>query len=398
MNVCCLQVVADTGSVDFGSCVLAGAADCAADPEDQNNFQFTAAVCLTPTVSSVVLNSGEHNLTALPLEGFDGAELTIAGAGFSDNSCQNQVTIGSAGVCIVSAASASELTCTVNGTAGLESLKSANINVNVLNGGSAVFNVADPATAQFNLVPRVDTVNAVTGSWAGGNLFVLSGSGLLPFGGQQTVMITFGAAPYSLGCTVTDVQFDYISCIIPDFTTYQSGNQTTKEVPVTVGLGYDQTAPVYLAGNLTYTYDQALTSSADSMSPTTVSSSETVVVEGSNFGDGSTVKVFLRNKKFASMRRRRSVPVAPVVFHEIEKRSAEAAVAPGAIPSQWRLGTGAVKAKCLGGSCPANIFTSTDTVRRYRREADPLAHKYLEWAEESLEILHTEVNTFYWMF
>ena len=157
-------------SVDFGDCAVTGS-DCAADPESADAFMFTFAVCLTPTVSSVSLAAPE-NITAAPLEGFDTSELTISGAGFSDNACQNEVTIGDNGKCTVTAASASEIVCTVDGSGDmpLESLKPAKITVNILNAGNAVFNVADPSTTKFNLVPKIDSANIASGSWAGGSL------------------------------------------------------------------------------------------------------------------------------------------------------------------------------------------------------------------------------------
>lgn len=51
---------------------------------------------------------------------------------------------------------------------------------------------------------------------------MLSGSGLAPFGGQDTVFVKFGKAPYSMGCTIVNFAFDYISCIVPVFSTYKS--------------------------------------------------------------------------------------------------------------------------------------------------------------------------------
>merc|ERR1712106_551167 len=370
------QVIADTGSVDFGACVLAGSSD---------SFMFTAAVCLTPVVTSVEISSGAQNMSALPLEGFNGSELTITGSGFSDNSCQNEVTIGENGKCTISAASATSITCAVDGSGSspLPSLKAGKINVNVLNAGSAVMEVTDPNTGKFNLVPKVSSVNAVSGSWAGGNLFVLSGSGLVPFGGEATVFVTFGEAPYSMGCTIVEVAFDYISCMVPDFSTYKA-SQTSKEVPVVVTLGYDQVSPILENGNITYTYDEALTASAETMSPTAVSSSESVVIEGSNFG--ASVKVFLRNKNVPSQRRRRSLPTLPVMEHNVEKRSAH---------EFWKLMTGEETApwRCLHGKpCDHEaISTMSSGSERYRREADPYFPNYLAWAQEDDQSLIYEV-------
>merc|ERR1719483_1010979 len=370
------QVVADTGSVDFGECVLEGSSDCAEDPSSSDAFMFTAAVCLTPVVTSVEISSGAQNMSSMPLEGFSGAELIITGSGFSENSCQNEVSIGENGKCTVSAATASSITCEVDGSGSppFESLKPGKINVNVLNSGSAVMEVADPNTAKFNLVPKVSAVNAVSGSWAGGNLFVLSGSGLVPFGGQATVFVTFGEAPYSMGCSIIEVAFDYISCIVPDFSTYKSG-QASKQVSVAINLGYDQVSPILDNGNVTYTYDDALTASAETMTPSAVSSSEAVVIEGSNFG--ASVKVFLRNKNAPSQRRRRSLPALPVLEHEIEDRSADDFFVKltGKASTPW---------KCLHGvACDHEaISTMSEEPTRYRREADPNFWRYEAMAVE----------------
>merc|ERR1712106_837006 len=370
------QVIADTGSVDFGACVLAGSSDCVDDPSSSDSFMFTAAVCLTPVVTSVEISSGAQNMSSMPLEGFSGAELIITGSGFSDNSCQNEVSIGENGKCTVSAATASSITCEVDGSGSppFESLKPGKINVNVLNAGSAVMEVTDPNTAKFNLVPKVSAVNAVSGSWAGGNLFVLSGSSLVPFGGQATVFVTFGEAPYSMGCTSVEVAFDYISCMVPDFSTYKSG-QASKQVPVAINLGYDQVSPILDNGNVTYTYDDALTASAETMTPSAVSSSEAVVIGGSNFG--ASVKVFLRNKNAASKRRRRSLPALPVLEHETEETSSDDFFVKltGKASTPW---------KCLHGvACDHEaISTMSEEPTRYRREADPNFWRYEAMAVE----------------
>ena len=374
------QVVADTGSMEFGDCTVTSS-DCASDPESTDSFMFSFATCLTPTVTSVSIDAAE-NITASPMEGFDGAELTITGAGFSDNSCQNQVTIGDNGKCTVSSSSASEIVCTVDGSGAtpLESLKPAKINVNVLNAGSAVFEVADPATGKFNLVPMISAANIDSGSWAGGALYVLSGSGLMPFGGKDTVFVTFDN---TMGCTIVDVQFDYISCLVPDYSAYK-GALTSKEVSVTVNLGYDQFSPSSSSGNLTFTYDDALTATADSLSTSSVLSSTSVTVSGSNFG--ASAKVYLRSKNVARLRRRRSVPSKPVLEYEEPVQTSK---------DLWRKVTGVDTSnwRCLHGeACDYEHINNVGVPSaRYKREADPLFPKYAEWAEESMNNLMHEV-------
>ena len=366
------QTIADTGSVDFGDCAVSTDASCVADPASVDSFEFTMAACLTPSVTSIDVNSGAQNFTSLPLEGFNGAELTIAGSGFSANSCQNVITIGDNGKCTVTSASATEIVCDVDGSGAtpFESLKAAKINVNVLNSGSAILNVADPNTGKFNLVPKVSAVNAESGSWAGGNLYVLSGSGLVPFGGQATVFVTFGEAPYSMGCTIVEVAFDYISCMVPDFTSYK-GDLTEKTVPVTVNLGYDQVAPILENGNITYTYDDSMTASATAMSPSAISTSETITISGENFG--SSARVFLRSKSAARMRVRRAAPSRPEEVHHVEKRE---------VNEFWMnfAGSETPSWRCMHGAACSHeeISAMSEVPTRYKRETDEHAEDYLQ--------------------
>ena len=376
------QVVADTGSISFGNCTVAPAT-CVDDPVSTDSFLFTSAVCLTPTVSSVDVTSGLQNITALPLEGFQGTELTITGAGFSDSVCQNEVTIGDMGSCTITAASASEIVCTVDGAGEtpLESLKPAKININVLNAGNAVMEVSDPSTSKFQLVPRISSTNIMSGSWAGGSLYVLSGSGLLPYGGQETVFVTFAG---TMGCTIVEVKFDYISCLVPDYSAYKAVNMTSKEVSVVVNMGYDQFSPSYDSGNLTFTFDDALTGTADTISTSSVGTAESVTITGSNLG--TSAKVYLRSKDVATLRYRRS-PLSEPVLEVVEQ-------IPSAADTWVKMtGVDTSKWKCLHGKqCDYKaIHESQQVVNRYKREADPLFPKYQAWAEESLEILMEEV-------
>ena len=77
------------------------------------------------------------------------------------------------------------------------------------------------AAAPADLMIEADAESVPEGgSWAGGYLYVVSGFGLVPFGGLETVTVTFGEAPYSMACAIVDVSFDYISCLVPDFTKY----------------------------------------------------------------------------------------------------------------------------------------------------------------------------------
>ena len=80
------------------------------------------------------------------------------------------------------------------------------------------------------------------GSWAGGYLYILAGAGMVPDGGSDTVTVTFGEYPFGKSCAIVETTFEYISCLVPDFTSLK-GSDTSKVVPVKINLGYDQLAP-----------------------------------------------------------------------------------------------------------------------------------------------------------
>jgi hypothetical protein len=132
---------------------------------------------------------------------------------------------------------------------------------------------------------------------------VMTGSGLVPHGGPEAVLITFGEGWGAAACTIIDVKFDYISCLVPDYSG-NKGPNTETTVTVDVKMGYDGLPPIIAGETIEYTFTDAMTASADSMAPNTVSSVEDVVIEGTNFGAG--VKVFLRDTKVSSRRKRRS--------------------------------------------------------------------------------------------
>ena len=157
------QPVADTGSISVSDCAVTGSYDCLSDPTSTDSFLFSLAVCLTPVVNTVAVTAGAANFSAMPVEGYQEAQLTIDGEGFSENSCQNIVSIGEDHRCTVSSATATQLVCNVNGSgeSPLPSLKPQKISVTVINSGSALMAVPDPDTAVFQLVPHVLVTNTV---------------------------------------------------------------------------------------------------------------------------------------------------------------------------------------------------------------------------------------------
>jgi hypothetical protein len=181
-------------------------------------------------------------------------------------------------------------------TTPLESLTSQKVGVNILNQGEALFNVQNPNEAKFRLYPKITSASLAEGSWAGGSLLVLSGSGLIPRGGSEAILVIFGEEGGSQkSCAIVDIAFDYISCLVPDFTDLK-GAQTDLEVPVTLQMGYQSEAPT-IASPLKFNYRESLLATADSMSPGAVSGNTEITVTGTNFGStASDIQVFAQNQ------------------------------------------------------------------------------------------------------
>merc|ERR1711915_771109 len=169
-------------------------------------------------------------------------------------------------------------------------------------------NLPNPDMAKFKLYPKISGANLVEGSWAGGSLFVLSGSGLTPRGGKEAVYVIFGEVGAQKSCAIVDVKYDYISCLVPDFLDLK-GVESDMEVPITIEMGYHSENPV-VASPLKYTFKESLLATADTMSPTQVTANTPVTITGTNFGtNAANIKVFARSKSIVS-RRRRSVAMS----------------------------------------------------------------------------------------
>ena len=247
--------------------------------------------------------------TSISFEGLEGSSLTIGGSGFATNACQNMVRIGSEGhICAISSSTATSISCTVNGNPGgeiapMESLNNMAISINVLNQGEAIFNVPNPDMVKFQLYPKISSSNIAEGSWAGGSLFVLTGSGLIPRGGKEAVLVIFGEEGSQKSCAIVDIAYDYISCLVPDFT----ASQDELTVPISLQMGYSSQVPE-MAAALTFTFKSSLISTADSMSPTTVQGATDITITGTKLGSSTTnIQVFAQSVTVSGRRRRRSL-------------------------------------------------------------------------------------------
>ena len=210
----------------------------------------------------------------------------------------------------MSSATATSLVCNVKGNPGntepLESLKNQQITVNVLNQGKSIMNLPNPDMAKFKLYPKIISTNIAEGSWAGGSILTLSGTGLLPRGEKEAVLVIFGEVGSQKSCAIVDVKYNYISCLVPDFLELK-GVQTDLEVPISIEMGYQSENPE-TASPLTFTYKSSLLATVDSMTPTQVTANTPVTITGTNLGTNSAnIQVFAQSRSSVG-RRRRSIP------------------------------------------------------------------------------------------
>ena len=171
---------------------------------------------------------------------------------------------------------------------------------------------------KFRLYPKITSASLSEGSWAGGSILVLSGSGLIPQGGAKATLVIFGdQTSGQKSCAIVDIAFDSISCLVPDFTDMKGG-QTDLTVPVALQMGYLSEAPT-MESNVTFTFKESLMATADAMQPTTVEGATEITITGTNFGSSTDeIQIFATTKvpvavsglsPISGRRRKRSVEV-----------------------------------------------------------------------------------------
>ena len=273
---------------------------CATEPSSTTSLEFHFASCLTAEITSVTVSSGIADGNSSLVQGYGDAELTIAGSGFSDIPCENEVKVGPS-TCLVTSSSDSEIVCNVDQTT-ITSSAPHTVSVNVANNGEAVQKVSGDSAGKLYVVPKVDTIEPLVGSWSGGSILKLVGTGLKP--DDEIVTINFGEGQFSKGCAIVEVTSTMIACRVPDFRDQKSGD--TKDVVIDIYFS-GQMLRGELSVEATYTFDSASTPGSEAATPSTYSTATDVEVAGSGFGsDVASVSVFLRSTSLPASRKRRS--------------------------------------------------------------------------------------------
>ena len=284
-----VEVTASVGSVT-ASTVL-GAAPAMPTPSDGCTFadnscasastgdalEFTFASCLTPEISNVAVSSGAASGNDSAVMGYGDAQLTITGSGFSAVQCENIVKVGDT-LCSVSSATESEIVCDVD-TTSVTSLKALTVSVTVQNNGEAVQKVSEDTAGKLYVVPKVEAISPVVGSWAGGSILTLTGSGLKPHDGIVTV--NFGEPPFHKGCAIIEVTSSKIACQVPDFRDQKFSDEKTVMIDIYFS-GQMMKGEVMAATD--YTFSAAATPTSEAASPAEYSSATDIEVTGSGFG------------------------------------------------------------------------------------------------------------------
>ena len=273
---------------------------CATVASGGSGLEFTFATCITPEITSVLVSSGNTAGNSSSVMGYGNAELTISGSGFSQIACENVVKVGNS-MCDVTSASENAIVCNVDATT-ITSMAAHTVTVNVQNNGEAVQKVSEDSAGKLYVMPKVDTIEPLVGSWAGGSILKLMGNGLNPDDGIVTV--NFGEPPFQKGCAIVDVTSTMIACRVPDFRDQKSGDEKVVALDIYFS---GQMLRGEIDASTDYTFSSASTPASEAATPTTYSTATDIEVAGSGFGsDVASVSVYLRSASLPSLRKRRS--------------------------------------------------------------------------------------------
>ncbi|XP_051879473.1 PKHD1 like 1, tandem duplicate 1 [Pristis pectinata] len=161
---------------------------------DSGGFTFLLSPCYSPTINSITPSNGTL---------YD--RLTIAGTGFSNITCANEVRVGDQ-PCVVEHSTEWELLCRVDAGGEMDVGVAALVSVTVHNHGSAISTPSDEFSRRFVLLPHLDRVTPSLGSTTGRTRVTLTGSG---FGKDpSTIQVLLASVP----CTLVSVNYTHISC------------------------------------------------------------------------------------------------------------------------------------------------------------------------------------------
>lgn len=199
----------------------------------------------------------------------------IDGIGFSVKLESNIVSIGESGLCNVTKANTTSITCTiVNGSSGLQSLR-----VNVINKGFAWSNGSAAVIVQLSII----SFQPIRGGAGGGYPLTVIGTG---FSSNTSVTIDGNLCRNS-----SVVNSSLITCIVPPITNTYNGQALVSVIDGTLSAN----------SSSYFLYNTSVTPIIFSISPTSFTlNGGTLNITGAGFGN-SSVSVFVDSKNVSIM-------------------------------------------------------------------------------------------------
>ncbi|XP_068094025.1 fibrocystin-L-like [Hyperolius riggenbachi] len=234
-------------------------------PSDNSSFWFTFSRCYSPSITGITPTSGTIR-----------DAITITGAGFSNITCANQVSVGGY-PCLVSSVNDNSITCNVDPQDSMDIGMAELVSITVNNYGRAINTLSLEMARRFGLLPHIDSITPNNGSVNGLTRITIHGSGF--FGNSTTIS--------GFGYTIVSVNYTDIVCDTQPSYTHTVG------VQVTVGA-----FPAQCKGSCSFTYSSDVRVVVSGVSPTVVgNTSTTLFINGSGFGeDINDVVVYVGDK------------------------------------------------------------------------------------------------------
>jgi hypothetical protein len=196
--------------------------------------------------------------------------ITITGTGFSSNSCENQILIGSY-LCPLTSSSTTQLSCVIGPNSGLDPSLAYSIEVLVKNIGLAL----KKDNFQINYFAKVTSLLPIIGSTGGGTNVIISGDGFIP----DRTLIQIGPNVYSNGKNA-------------QITNSSISLQTLPGDPENFDVYIYVKNVLAICESCYFEYSDMITPTVTSISPSSIDSGSLMTIKGSRFGsDMSIVKV-----------------------------------------------------------------------------------------------------------
>ncbi|CAF3637436.1 unnamed protein product [Rotaria sp. Silwood1] len=219
-----------------------------------NTLEFLFTPCTIGSVTSIS-----------PVQGPTGTSITITGTGFSTATCENIVLIGSSYRCPISSVTSTQIVCQIGSNSLLNAKSIQSLNVIKDRQGT----LSNDGLIQFLFQAKITNISPIQGSTAGGTQITITGDGFTP----SDTRVIVGSIEYTSQATITYSQIQFITQQPPS-------NYIDQTIPIKILVGTNQA--VCSLGSCTYKWAQSVTPYLTSVSPTSITGSQTLTLTGQN--------------------------------------------------------------------------------------------------------------------